>query len=75
MLCVATCLQHRTREVRVQRDETGKALSRPNFENYTVVASALVAEFLVDAPGSNPGALTGVQVRLLPSALRDVERP
>jgi hypothetical protein len=24
MLCVATCLQHRTREVRVQRDETGE---------------------------------------------------
>ena len=35
------------------------ALSRRNFENYTVVASALVAEDQADAPGSNPGARSG----------------
>jgi hypothetical protein len=50
-------------------------LSRPTFENYMVVASALVAETLADAPGSNPGAQAGVQVQLLSSALRGVERP
>ena len=30
-------------------------LSRTNVENCTAVASALVAEDLADAPGSNPG--------------------
>jgi hypothetical protein len=34
-------------------------LSRQTFENYTVVASALVAEILEDAPGSNPGTRFG----------------
>lgn len=44
------------------------ALSCRYFENFTVMASALVAE-LEYAPGSDPGAHTGMQVRFLPSAL------
>ena len=48
----------------------GRRIDLPckTFENYTVVASALVAEYLADAPVSKPGAQPGVQVQVLPSA-------
>lgn len=48
--------------------DTRISVPRQTFENYTVVAFALVAESLADAPGSNPGAQPGVQVQVLPSA-------
>lgn len=50
-------------------------LSRPTFENYTVVASALVAELWKTRPAQTRVPITGVQVQLLSSALRGVERP
>ena len=40
-----------------------------NFENFIVLAFALVAKTSADAPGSNPGAAdSGLQVQILPSA-------
>jgi hypothetical protein len=44
LFCAATCLQQRTRQIVCMRRGRRIDLSRPNFENYTVVASALVAE-------------------------------
>ena len=49
-------------------------LSRWNVENFTVVASALVAEIRQTRPVQTRVPDTGVQVRVLPSALRGVER-
>jgi hypothetical protein len=49
--------------------------SRRTFENYTVVASALVAELWQTRPDQTRVPSTGVQVQFLPSALRGVERP
>lgn len=40
-----------------------------DFENFTVVASALVAEFGRRAPAQNRVPNTGMQVQVLPSAL------
>jgi hypothetical protein len=54
---------------------TANTLSRQTFENYTVVASALVAELWQTRPAQTRVPITGVQVQLLPSALRGVERP
>lgn len=45
------------------------------FENYTVVASALVAESCGRRARLKPGCPSGVQVQVLPSALRGVECP
>lgn len=59
----------------VQRPDTRISVPRQTFENYTVVAFALVAEILADAPGSNPGAQPGVQVQVLPSALNQLSCP
>ena len=50
-------------------------LLRQTFENYTVVASALVAELWQTRPAQTRVPITGVQVQLLPSALRGVKRP
>ena len=50
-------------------------LLRQTFENYTVVASALVAEQWQTRPAQTRVPITGMQVQLLPSALRGVERP
>lgn len=64
----ATYLQHRIRTVRV-RDGRRISLSRTNFENCIVVASALVAEIRQTRPVQTRVPDKGVQVRALPSAL------
>lgn len=46
------------------------SLSRQTFENYTVVASALVAETRQTRPAQTRVPDPGVQVQVLPSALR-----
>jgi fructose-specific phosphotransferase system IIC component len=46
------------------------SLSNLNFENSTVVASALVAEIRQTRPAQTRVPDTGVQVQILPSALR-----
>jgi hypothetical protein len=50
-------------------------LSRQTFENYTVVASALVAETWQTRPAQTRVPGPGMQVQLLPSALGGVTRP
>lgn len=60
--------QQRTPRPVCNADQQRIALLRQSLENFTVVASALVAEHLADAPGSKPGAQPGMQVQILPSA-------
>jgi hypothetical protein len=48
------------------------SLSNLNFENSTVVASALVAEIRQTRPAQTRVPHTGVQVQALPSAQSDV---
>lgn len=60
--------QQRTPRPVCNADQHRIALLRQSLENFTVVASALVAEHLADAPGSKPGAQPGMQVQILPSA-------
>jgi hypothetical protein len=49
-------------------------LSNLNFENSTVMASALVAETRQTRPAQTRVPDTGVQVQILPSALRWVSK-
>lgn len=67
--------QQRTPRPVCNADQQRIALLRQSLENFTVVASALVAEHLADAPGSKPGAQPGMQVQILPSAHTHYQLP
>lgn len=61
--------QQRTPARRAQQTSTRITLLGQAFENFTVVASALVAELRQTRPAQTRVPNTGMQVRVLPSAL------